>query len=134
MKTSFFSTSTTSTTIGPWIRGGGFARSAGACVAGASGAIFGVLGATFVIARGRRLDAVAGQIGILILINLVFTFSDGSISVGAHVGGLAAGVLCGFLIIGGERGKLGRENHLAVELVAMAAIGVLSFVLALAVA
>jgi membrane associated rhomboid family serine protease len=102
--------------------------------AGASGAIFGVLGATFVIARGRRLDAVAGQIGILILINLVFTFSDGSISVGAHVGGLAAGVLCGFLIIGGERGKLGRENHLAVELAAMAAIGVLSFVLALAVA
>jgi membrane associated rhomboid family serine protease len=102
--------------------------------AGASGAIFGVLGATFVIARGRRLDAIAGQIGILILINLVFTFSDGSISVGAHVGGLAAGVLCGFLIIGGERGKLGRENHLAVELAAMAAIGVLSFVLALAVA
>jgi membrane associated rhomboid family serine protease len=102
--------------------------------AGASGAIFGVLGATFVIARGRRLDAVAGQIGILILINLVFTFSDGSISVGAHVGGLAAGVLCGFLIIGGERGKLGRENHLVVELAAMAAIGVLSFVLALAVA
>jgi membrane associated rhomboid family serine protease len=102
--------------------------------AGASGAIFGVLGATFVIARGRRLDSVAGQIGILILINLVFTFSDGSISVGAHVGGLAAGVLCGFLIIGGERGKLGRENHLAVELAAMAAIGVLSFVLALAVA
>ncbi|HEY5332553.1 MAG TPA: rhomboid family intramembrane serine protease [Solirubrobacterales bacterium] len=102
--------------------------------AGASGAIFGVLGATFVIARGRRLDSIAGQIGILILINLVFTFSDGSISVGAHVGGLAAGVLCGFLIIGGERGKLGRENHLAVELAAMAAIGVLSFVLALAVA
>jgi membrane associated rhomboid family serine protease len=102
--------------------------------AGASGAIFGVLGATFVIARGRRLDSIAGQIGILILINLVFTFSDGSISVGAHVGGLAAGVLCGFLIIGGERGKLGRENHLAVELAAMAAIGILSFVLALAVA
>ena len=46
--------------------------------AGASGAIFGVIGATFVIARGRKLDAIAGQIGILILINLVFTFADGS--------------------------------------------------------
>ena len=31
--------------------------------AGASGAIFGVLGATFMIARGRQLDAIAGQIG-----------------------------------------------------------------------
>ncbi len=39
--------------------------------------------------------------------NLIFTFSDGSISVGAHVGGLVAGVLCGLLIVGGERGKLG---------------------------
>ncbi len=105
--------------------------------AGASGAIFGVLGATFVIARGRKLDAIAGQIGILILINLVFTFSDGSISVGAHVGGLVCGVLCGFLIAVGERGHLGssdRRTRLAIELAAMAALGVLSFVLALAVA
>jgi membrane associated rhomboid family serine protease len=105
--------------------------------AGASGAIFGVLGATFVIARGRKLDAIAGQIGILILINLVFTFSDGQISIGAHVGGLVSGIICGVLIIAGERGKLGstdRRDRLAIELVAMGAIGVLSFVLALAVA
>jgi len=106
--------------------------------AGASGAIFGVLGATFVIARGRRLDAIAGQIGILILINLVFTFSDGTISVGAHVGGLVAGVLSGLLIVAGEQGRYGRglsrSNRLALELAAMGVIGVLSFVLALAVA
>lgn len=106
--------------------------------AGASGAIFGVLGATFVIARGRRLDSIAGQIGILILINLVFTFSVGSISVGAHVGGLVAGVLCGLLIAAGEQGRYGRgldrTQRLAIEVAAMAALGVLSFILALAVA
>jgi membrane associated rhomboid family serine protease len=105
--------------------------------AGASGAIFGVLGATFIIARGRRLDAVAGQIGGLILINLIFTFSYGNISIGAHVGGLICGVLCGLLIAAGERGKLGNfspRNRLALEVGAMAAVGVLSFVLALAVA
>jgi membrane associated rhomboid family serine protease len=105
--------------------------------AGASGAIFGVLGATFVIARGRRLDAIAGQIGILILINLVFTFADSAISIGAHVGGLVCGILCGLLIAAGERGKLGESSargRLAVELGAMAALGVLSFVLGLAVA
>jgi membrane associated rhomboid family serine protease len=105
--------------------------------AGASGAIFGVLGATFIVARGRRLDSVVGQIGGLILLNLVFTFAGGNISIGAHLGGLACGVLCGFLIVAGERGKLGetsRNGRLAVELGGMAALGVLSFVLGLAVA
>jgi membrane associated rhomboid family serine protease len=106
--------------------------------AGASGAIFGVLGATFVIARGRRLDQIAGQIGGLIIFNLLFTFIDGHISVGAHLGGLAGGVLCGLLIVAGEQGRYGRgldrSQRLAIELAAMAALGALSFILALAVA
>jgi membrane associated rhomboid family serine protease len=105
--------------------------------AGASGAIFGVLGATFVIARGRRLDAIAGQIGILILFNLFFTFSAGHISIGAHLGGLVCGVLCGLVIVAGERGRLGRgsrRERLAIELGGMAALGILAFVLALAAA
>jgi membrane associated rhomboid family serine protease len=106
--------------------------------AGASGAIFGILGATFVIARGRNLEAIAGQLGFLIIFNLVFTFADGSISVGAHVGGLVAGVLCGVLTIAGEQGRYGRNlsrtNRLVIEIGAMAALGVISFILALAVA
>jgi membrane associated rhomboid family serine protease len=106
--------------------------------AGASGAIFGVLGATFVIAHGRRLDAIAQQLGFLIIINLVWTFADGHISIGAHVGGLVAGVLCGLLIVAGEQGRYGRglsrRDRLAIEIAAMAAVGVLSFILALAVA
>jgi membrane associated rhomboid family serine protease len=102
--------------------------------AGASGAIFGVLGATFIIARGRNMEAIAGQIGFLIIFNLVFTFADAGISIGAHVGGLVAGVLCGLTIVAGEQGRFGRTNHRAIELAIMAAIGVLSFVLALAVA
>ncbi len=97
-----------------------------------------MLGATFVIAKGRKLDAIAGQIGILILFNLVFTFADGHISVGAHVGGLVGGVLCGLLIVAGERGLYGRgldrKQRLALELAAMTLLGVLSFILALAVA
>ena len=106
-------------------------------VAGASGAIFGVLGATFVIARGRKLDAIAGQIGMLIIFNLVFTFAVGHISVGAHVGGLVGGFLCGLVIVAGERGMLGESSprgRFAIEVGAMTAIAVLSFVLALAVA
>src|SRR4051794_26151894 len=106
--------------------------------AGASGAVFGVIGATFVIARGRRLDAIAGQIGILIVINLVFTFADTGVSLGAHLGGLAAGVLCGLLIVAGEQGRYGRNlsarNRLAIEVAAMSALGIVSFILALAAA
>ena len=59
---------------------------------GASGAVFGVLAATFVIARGRGVDALASSVGILILINLAFSLGVRGISLGAHLGGLAAGV------------------------------------------
>ncbi|WP_082944970.1 rhomboid family intramembrane serine protease [Mycobacterium sp. 852013-50091_SCH5140682] len=62
--------------------------------AGASGAIFGLFGAIFVVARRLRLDVrwVAAVIGI----NLVFTFvgptlGTGAISWQGHVGGLVTG-------------------------------------------
>jgi membrane associated rhomboid family serine protease len=100
---------------------------------GASGAVFGVLGATFVIARGRGVDALASSIGILIVINLAISFGVPGISVGAHVGGLVAGVLAAILILAGERGVLGR-NHFAAELIAIGAIGLVSFLAALAIA
>ncbi|HXV05964.1 MAG TPA: rhomboid family intramembrane serine protease [Solirubrobacterales bacterium] len=100
---------------------------------GASGAIFGIFGAAFVIARGRGLSAIASQLGFVLLINLAFTFGVRGISVGGHLGGLAAGLLCGFVVIAGERGRLGR-NALAAELAAMVAVAVVSIVAALAIA
>ena len=60
---------------------------------GASGAIFGILGALFILER-RGSIATGGQIAGLIVLNLVFTFALSSyISVGAHVGGLIGGVV-----------------------------------------
>ena len=59
---------------------------------GASGAIFGILGALFVLeyhATGR----VVGQAMTLIVINIAFSFAVPNISIGGHLGGLAAGVL-----------------------------------------
>jgi membrane associated rhomboid family serine protease len=100
---------------------------------GASGAVFGVLGATFVIARGRGIDALASSVGILIVLNLAISFGVPGISVGAHLGGLAAGFLCALLIIAGERGMLGRR-HFESELIAMTAIAVLFIALGIAVA
>ncbi|HEX6688339.1 MAG TPA: rhomboid family intramembrane serine protease [Solirubrobacterales bacterium] len=100
---------------------------------GASGAVFGVVGATFVIARGRGVDALASSIGIIILLNLAFSLGVPGISIGAHLGGLVGGVLCAFFILAGERGYLG-ERHLPMELLAMAALGFFSIASAIAVA
>jgi membrane associated rhomboid family serine protease len=100
---------------------------------GASGAVFGLAGATFVLARGRGMDAIAGEIGFLIVFNLVFSFAVPHISVGAHLGGLVGGVLCALAIVAGERGMLGRQRRIA-EFAVMAAVVVVSVLGALAVA
>jgi membrane associated rhomboid family serine protease len=100
---------------------------------GASGAIFGIFGAAFVIARGRGLDSVARTIGVILLFNLAFSFSNPGISLGGHLGGLVAGVACAFAIAAGGRGKLG-TRHLPAELAVMTAIAVISIAAALAVA
>jgi len=100
---------------------------------GASGAIFGLAGATFVIARGRGMEALAGQIGFLIVFNLIFSFTARNISIGAHVGGLIGGVICALFIVAGEKGMLG-PNRRALEIAAMVAVGALAVVGSLAVA
>jgi membrane associated rhomboid family serine protease len=100
---------------------------------GASGAVFGLIGAAFVIARGRGMNALAGELGFLIVINLAFTFGAANISIGGHLGGLVAGVVCALAIVAGERGRLGRQHRQA-ELIVIAAVAVVSIVGALAVA
>jgi membrane associated rhomboid family serine protease len=100
---------------------------------GASGAIFGLAGATFVIARGRGMEALAGQIGFLIVFNLIFSFSARNVSIGAHIGGLIGGVICALAIVAGEKGMLGR-NRRALEIVAMVAVAAISVIASLAIA
>jgi membrane associated rhomboid family serine protease len=72
--------------------------------AGASGAIFGLFGVFLAYNyRRRHLAFYAGrmrQMLMLIVINLVFTFSIPGISWQAHVGGLVAGLVAGFAVDG----------------------------------
>ncbi|MGN9837614.1 rhomboid family intramembrane serine protease [Nonomuraea sp. H19] len=60
---------------------------------GASGAIFGLFGAVFVV--GRRLNMDVRGIAALIAINLVITFVVSGISWTGHIGGLITGSLLG---------------------------------------
>jgi membrane associated rhomboid family serine protease len=87
---------------------------------GASGGVFGLMAAAFLIARNRGLDELASQIGFFVVINLVFTFSIPNISVGGHIGGLVGGGLAALVVSALERRRL--PNAAAVEVAAMVAI------------
>jgi membrane associated rhomboid family serine protease len=113
---------------------GALLLSPNALTVGASGAIFGLFGAAFLIARDRGFDAVASSIGVILLLNLAFSVvGPRNISLGGHLGGLAAGVLCALVIMAGERGMLGQRRFPA-EMIAMAGVALLSIVGALAIA
>lgn len=75
----------------------GLAGSAGALLAsptsptvGASGAIFGILGAGLVLEQQRDYVFGGSALGIIV-INLVLTFAIPNISIGGHIGGLIGG-------------------------------------------
>jgi membrane associated rhomboid family serine protease len=70
---------------------------------GASGAVFGIMGAAAVEMRARQIPLMQSGVGGLILINLVISFTLPGISWGGHVGGLIAGALCALAIQAGTR-------------------------------
>lgn len=65
---------------------------------GASGAIFGLMGAAVVIMRNRGINPMESGLGLWLGINLLFTFAIPGISIGGHLGGLAGGVLAALLM------------------------------------
>ena len=110
----------------------GLAGSAGALIAtphgitvGASGAIFGILGALLIIeyqATGR----VTGQAFTLIVINLIFSFTFSGISVGGHIGGLIGGIAAALALTRGGRTSLAYGRPGLVGALALIAVGVFS--------
>jgi len=110
----FFAGTLLEQVIGRWrflllYLGSGIAGSAGAILlspnsvtVGASGAIFGILGALFVLERRGNITT-GGQIAGLIVLNLIFTFAVANISVGGHIGGLIGGVILMWLLLHSRR-------------------------------
>jgi membrane associated rhomboid family serine protease len=83
----------------------GLAGSAGALIwspnaltVGASGAIWGIMGAALVLER-RRIYVFGGQAMGLLVLNLVITFLIPGVSIGGHLGGLAGGVVATFALM-----------------------------------
>ncbi len=73
---------------------------------GASGAVFGLLGAIIVIQRKSGINIWQSGLGGVMLINMAFTFLIPGVSIGGHIGGLVAGALVAALYIGVVRAKL----------------------------
>ncbi|MGB2876050.1 MAG: rhomboid family intramembrane serine protease [Gaiellaceae bacterium] len=78
----------------------GLAGSAGALLVspttptvGASGAIFGILGAALILERQSNYVLGGSAVG-LIVINLILSFVLSNVSWGGHIGGLVGGMLC----------------------------------------
>jgi membrane associated rhomboid family serine protease len=90
-----------------------------AFAAGASGAIFGLFGAFYVITRQRGLQT-GGIVG-LIVINLVFSFTFSNIDWRGHVGGLVTGAVIAFILAwapsGPQRDRLQALGCAAVAIV-----------------
>jgi membrane associated rhomboid family serine protease len=60
---------------------------------GASTAIFGLMGAAFIVLRHRGISPLESGLGFWILLNLLITFAVPGISIGGHLGGLIGGSL-----------------------------------------
>jgi membrane associated rhomboid family serine protease len=114
----------------------GLAGSAGAIIfsphavtVGASGAIFGILGAALVL-EAQRNYVLGGQAAGLIVVNLVLTFAIPNISIGGHVGGLLGGALSMLALsrFGRTHAIYGRPGLLGV--LGLVAVGVASVLVA----
>lgn len=109
----------------------GLAGSAGALIwspnaltVGASGAIWGIMGAALVL-EARKIWVFGGSAMGLVLLNLAITFLIPGISIGGHIGGLIGGGLCALAF-----SSLRRSPVLATVLIG--AIGLASIGLAVA--
>jgi membrane associated rhomboid family serine protease len=96
---------------------------------GASGAIFGILGAGFILERQRDYVFGGSALGVIV-INFVLTFSISSISKGGHIGGLVGGMICalGLTRFGRGHAAYGRPGLLGVATIVL--VGVASIAVA----
>ncbi|MGP3753649.1 rhomboid family intramembrane serine protease [Streptomyces sp. IBSNAI001] len=87
---------------------------------GASGAVFGLLGATAVLMRRMNYDM--RPVIALLVVNLVFTFTWSGIAWQAHVGGLVAGALIAIAMVHAPRERRNLVQYGACGLVLLVVV------------
>jgi membrane associated rhomboid family serine protease len=90
---------------------------------GASGAIFGLMGAAAVEMRARQIPLMQSGVGGLIVLNLIISFTIPGISYGGHIGGLIGGALAGLVLRAGDVRKVPALATAACVVLAAAAFG-----------
>jgi membrane associated rhomboid family serine protease len=110
---------------------GALIASPNALTAGASGAVFGLMGAAMIVMRNRGVNPMESGLGIWLGLNLLITFTVSHISIGGHIGGLVGGVLAAWLVV--ELPGRVRLPRWGAD-TAAAALAVAAFVVAIAIA
>ncbi|WP_093800031.1 rhomboid family intramembrane serine protease [Streptomyces sp. Wb2n-11] len=90
---------------------------------GASGAVFGLLGATAVLMRRMNYDMK--PVLVLLALNLLFTFTWANIAWQAHVGGLVAGTLVAIALVHAPRERRALVQYGACGLVLLVSVGLI---------
>ena len=89
---------------------------------GASGAVFGLMGAAAVELRSRGINPFKTDIGLLIIFNIVLSFVISHVSVGGHIGGLIGGVLVGVAYDVADRQRWPWFAYVAALLISLVAV------------
>jgi membrane associated rhomboid family serine protease len=90
---------------------------------GASGALFGLLGALIVVAHDRGISIWRSGLGPILVINIVFSLAVRNISIGGHLGGFVGGLISGWLIVQlSQRRRLRAAAMAGCTLVAVACV------------
>lgn len=100
-----------------------------AVTVGASGALFGVLGAAVVFER-QGYNVLGGQALGIVVINVAITFLVPNISLGGHLGGFVGGAICGLVLTRFGRGHAAYSRIGAVGVLGFVAVGVASVLVA----
>jgi membrane associated rhomboid family serine protease len=98
---------------------------------GASGAVFGLMGAAIILFRSRGFSIMESGLGFWLGLNLLITFAVPNISIGGHIGGLVGGLVAAFILVElGERGRVSMpvaEGLCAAVGVAAAAVSIAAY-------
>lgn len=97
---------------------------------GASGALFGILGALMVVAYYRGISIWQSGLALTLIINIVFSLTVSNVSIGGHVGGFIGGAICGWLIVQLSE----RRNQQAAAIAGCLVVAAISVAAAIAVA